>query len=60
MVIFFQKGNRKYINNYRPICLLSNMYKRFAKISGHSVLNTNLEPGYVHAWYFDHQHQAFL
>ena len=32
MVIFFNKWNRKYINNYRPICLLSNMYKQFTKI----------------------------
>ena len=33
MVIFFKKGNRKdIIKNYRPICLLSNMYKRFTKI----------------------------
>ena len=32
MVIFFKKGNRKYIKNYRPICLLSNMYKLFTKI----------------------------
>ena len=32
MVISFKKGNRKEINNYRPICLLSNMYKLFTKI----------------------------
>ena len=32
MVIFFKKGNRKYIKNYQPICLLSNMYKLFTKI----------------------------
>ena len=32
MVIFFKKGNRKDIKNYRPICLISNMYKLFTKI----------------------------
>ena len=32
MVIFFKKGNRKDITNYRPVCLLSNMYKLFTKI----------------------------
>ena len=32
MVIFFKKENRKYINNYRPICLLSNVYKLFTKL----------------------------
>ena len=32
MVIFFKKGNRKDIKNYRPICLLSNMYKLFTQI----------------------------
>ena len=32
MVIFFKKGNRKDIKNYRPICLLSNMYILFTKI----------------------------
>ena len=32
MVIFFKKGNTKDINNYWPICLLSNMYKLFTKI----------------------------
>ena len=29
MVIFFKKGNRKDTKNYRPLCLLSNMYKLF-------------------------------
>ena len=32
MVIYFKKGNRKDIKNYRPICLLSNMYKLFTNI----------------------------
>ena len=33
MVIFFKKGNRKDIKNYRPVCLLSNMYTNmFTKI----------------------------
>ena len=32
MVIFFKKWKRKDIKNYRPICLLSNMYKLFTKI----------------------------
>ena len=32
MVIFFKKGNRKDIKNYRQICLLSNMYKLLTKI----------------------------
>ena len=31
MVIIFKKGNRKYIKNYIPICLLSNMFKLFTK-----------------------------
>ena len=32
MVIFLKKWNRKDTKNYRPICLLSNMYKLFTKI----------------------------
>ena len=32
MVIFYKKCDRKDIKNYRPICLLSNMYKLFTKI----------------------------
>ena len=32
MVISFKKGNRKYIKNYMPICLLSHMYKQFTQI----------------------------
>ena len=37
-VIFYKKGYRKDIKNYRPICLLSNMYKLF-KI----IITTRLE-----------------
>ena len=32
MVIFSKKGNRKDTKNYRPICLLSYMYKLFTTI----------------------------
>ena len=32
MVIFFKKDNRKYIKNYRPICMLSNMNILFTPI----------------------------
>ena len=27
MVIIFKKGNKKYLKNYRSICLVSNIYK---------------------------------
>ena len=37
MVIFFKKGHQD-INNYRPICLLSNMYKLFT-----TIITTRLE-----------------
>ena len=33
MVIVFKNGNRKYIKNYIPFCLLSNMFKLFTKVS---------------------------
>ena len=32
MVIFVKKGNRKYIKNYRIICLLANMYRQLTII----------------------------
>ena len=32
MVIIFQKGNKKNIKNYKPICLLSNTYKVLRKV----------------------------
>ena len=32
MVILFKKWNRKDIKNYRPICMISNMYKPFTQI----------------------------
>ena len=32
MVIIFKKGNKKDLKNYRPICILSNIFKVLTKI----------------------------
>ena len=32
MIIIFKKGNKKYLKNYIPICLLSNIYQILTKV----------------------------
>ena len=32
MMIIFKNGNKKYLKNYRQICLLSNKYKVLTKV----------------------------
>ena len=32
MMIIFKTGNKNTLNNYRPICLLSNIYKVHTKV----------------------------
>ena len=40
MVLLFKKENRKELKNYRPICLLSNIYELFTKMKSNRIQKT--------------------